>query len=190
MADIKGIEVQATTYGIEDTAARAAAETAETAADTAAAAVSTLQENLESDIMAVIKPFLTTRTVLWTNNNKNAQFAQQEITIANLSSYDAVEIVINRFQAQSDMGQIIKIKLVAGQNDIVSVGGTQDAFPSGYYTVALRNFNVSPSDNRITVQDANLIEGGTGGAFTVSTNNSYFIPMQIIGIKYGANPPA
>lgn len=189
MADIKGIEVQATTYGVEDTAARAAAETAETAADTAAAAVSTLQENLEDDITAVLKKYLPTETVLWTNPNPSANFTEQDTAIPDMSQYDSIKILFANTNSQTNPLEAREYVLNSGTGAWYSMTNTNDFETPFNGYIWSRPFYINTLNNRIEWKtciewDVSAIPSGV-----METADFVWIPIKVIGIKKGAALP-
>lgn len=190
MADIKGIEVQATTYGVEDTAARAAAETAENAADTAATAVKTLQENLESDITEVLKKYLPTKTVLWTNPNLTSGMESQFLTIPNMNEYDRLELLFSGPAAGRPNTEVRTIDLTGVGNVEMKMGGVQSIQPNAVFTLSSRGITVMKQTNQIIVDTAYDLTKNYSNEYTVSEASGRFCLYQVIGIKNGAALPA
>lgn len=190
MADLIGIEVSNEIYGLQDETARAAADNAESKAENAASSVASLEENLANEIGKVIGRFLTTRTVLWTNPNRGQQFARQAVAIPNFADYDEVHIVIDSYNGQSTAGTIIAGKIEGTQSFRLRVNQVTEMLSSTWTVLANREISVTPDTNDIVFFDANAITFKPDGSQSFDTNNSLLVPMQVIGVKYGATPSA
>lgn len=190
MADLIGIEVSNEIYGLQDETARAAADSAESKAENAATSVETLAENLETDITAVLKKYLPTETVLWTNPNPSANFTEQNTEIPSMSQYDSIKILFANTNSQTNPLEAREYVLNTGTGAWYSITNTNDFEPTFNGYLWSRPFYINTLNNRIEWKtciewDISAIPSGV-----MDTADFVWIPIKIIGIKKGEPLPA
>lgn len=115
-----------------------------------------------------------TRTVLWSNPDPTQTFTSGPITVANLN--DGYDEIIFQALTKKDVSGFVEVKstysLITGAtNKAITFSGIGG---STYDRMAGRT---------LTVVDATNITVGSG-YYNASTDNDFYIPYQIIGIKY------
>lgn len=109
--------------------------------------------------------------VMWTNPNPNENFEKQHINLST-DDYDMYEVF---YRETTTSGVVLSVKGIAGQSVLLSS-------PYGYENkVATRGFyRVQGKKKEFNIEVAYF-----GGNKTA--NNSYLIPLYIIGYKIGLN---
>lgn len=110
-----------------------------------------------------------TRTLLWTNASPSSAFAAQTLTF-DLSEYDAVEIIYKEADGYSGIGSITRRHTINGVSNPM-FANTNRCFTR----------SVTVSTNGVTFAGA-IYYTSYGGSST-ATENSFFVPMKIYGIR-------
>jgi hypothetical protein len=147
------------------------------------AEISTYEQNVKDYVDSIVVNIDTsstsTRTIvdtLFSNTNILSEFAEQTITIKNLSDYDEIYVECASDTGVESIG-IARNSIVLDYTDNALYAIYATFFYNGVVTQLFRGIKISGND--ITITDCEYTQGTT-----ISKANNYMVPTKIIGTKY------